>query len=671
MWLIGLLIITSGLSRADREQQWVRCLMNICTDHFPTGRTVAVFLPSDEHHSRMTYIGQQLLKSIQQADRWPLIVSRDTDIVEAERVDIDDECLGFIVLASCPRNIYEITTKINESFAMFYLRHADMNAWNGRSRFVIAVENDCKTINPRKLSQEIMSTLWFYKLINVVVVIQEEESSESQLNISTSVSEGRSAPLVLGLYTWFPYQGPNRCNRVEDVVLLDKWTMDGKGLLFQNSNLFPQKIGKTFNRCPLRGVVKRIKHMVIYETASDEMGSSTPVNTDGLEVKLFRIITNSLNMTQTYVRLLPSFEAGDITDAVDTLRRNEADILFGGLESRGRWAWEDELDTTHSYFMRRIRWYVPCAFRYPRWSSIYRIFSPQLWVCLILSLTVTSSIISLIARYGSTYSKSPDYWAMTKSLTCVWAVILGVTAPALPHNVSVRALFLAWIVFSLAVKTVFQTFLTAFLTESGYEPAIQNIDQMLASEIKYGFHPLFDYVYNETDEVKSHIIPRNRVLCPNTTACLKWAHEYKNISIIMDEVHTEDKVYTSSLLDENSKPLICPLDDGIVMTVNHVMIMRVGDPLLERINKIIQRVVEAGLFMQWKKRLFDQIKLRSGTLHSHSLLGNYNSFTLQHLQPAFYLLLMGCCISILIFLLELAHHRVLHLRSSVFNKERG
>ena len=190
---------------------------------------------------------------------------------------------------------------------------------------------------------------------------------------------------------------------------------------------------------------------------------------------------------------------------------------------------------------------------------------------------------------------------MTKSLTCVWAVILGVTAPALPHKATVRAVFLAWLIFSLAVNNVLQTFLTTFLTESGYEPPIHNIDQMLASKIKYGYHPSFDYIYDFADDANSHIIRENRVLCPNTRACLKWALDYKNISMILADLSIEEKYFTSSLMDENSKPLICPLDDGILMTIYYAMMMRMGYQLLGRIDEIIQRVVEAGLFMQGKK----------------------------------------------------------------------
>jgi hypothetical protein len=194
---------------------------------------------------------------------------------------------------------------------------------------------------------------------------------------------------------------------------------------------------------------------------------------------------------------------------------------------------------------------------------------------------------------------------------------------------------------------------------------------MLASKINYRYHPILEEMYKESDDIDSHTILRNRVLCPNSSACLKWAHDYKNISMILDEANIEEKYATSSLLDENSKPLICSLDDGIMLTVSIVMIMHVGDPLLERIDEIIQRVVQAGLFRQWKKLHFDMIKIRSGTLHSFSLLDDYYSFTLEHMQPAFYLLLMGFCIGTLILLLELAHHSVVRFISSVVDTERG
>jgi hypothetical protein len=193
---------------------------------------------------------------------------------------------------------------------------------------------------------------------------------------------------------------------------------------------------------------------------------------------------------------------------------------------------------------------------------------------------------------------------------------------------------------------------------------------MLTSKIKYGYDPNIDYLYNETDDAIDHTILKNRVPCHSATACLQWAHDYKNISVILFDELVEEKYSNSSLMDENSKPLICPLDDGILMTAKFAMLVHAGYPLLERIDEIIQRVVEAGMFMQWRKLHFEMIRIESRKIHSYSLLDDYYSFTLEHMQPAFYMLLMGLCTSTVIFLLELANHRVIHLISRFFRKKR-
>jgi hypothetical protein len=446
--------------------------------------------------------------------------------------------------------------------------------------------------------------------------------------------------------------------QVENVVLLGNWVMDGKGFFVQESNLFPQKVGKRFNGCPLRVIARRFHNMVEYgQPATNYSDSHTSAIEDGWEIRLLRIVTNSLNMTAKYLPAPDSFESqNNLLGVVQTLVSGKVDIVFGGVESRARWGWEDYIDTTSSYLSRRMLWYVPCAFKHPRWSSIFRIFSRQLWLCLVISLAVISTTVTIVARCGGTYSKSSVYWTVTSSLTCAWAVILGITAPVLPRTTTVRIVFLAWLLFSLAVNVTFQSFLTTFLTESGYEHPIEDMDHMIASEINYGYHPILDEVYRESGDVHAPTILRNRVLCPVHAICLKWAYTYKNISLILDELSTEEQFARSRLMDENSKPLLCHLDDGVIMHGNHVMMMHVGDPLLDRINDIIQRVVEAGIFMQWKKSLFSEIKLRAGAIGIYSPLNNYYSFTMNHMQPAFYLLLMGFGTSTFIFILELTHH---------------
>lgn len=450
MLLVKLLLLGSGLIQVARplrpeEEQWVRCLMTIGTRHFPAGRTVAMLLPSAGHGAGMADIGEYLLKETHERGRWPLISCRDTNDTTEGRESLDNECISYIVFASCA----EIKSKLLKLISSLDFRHMLMPSCNGRSRFIIAVENNCVATRSRRLSQQILSMLWIYKLANVVVVVQADGNSENELNVSTSIGVGSLRHTTLGLYTWFPYQDQHQCTEVKDVVLLDKWAMKGKGFLLRKSDLFPQKIGKRFNGCPLTAIARGFQNMVEYKPSIGRYSdSSRPLHEDGWEIRLFKIIANSLNMTEKYLPSPSSFEIQNMfLEVAQSLIYGKADIVFGGVESRARWAWQDYIDTTRSYFTRRIRWYVPCAFKHPRWNSIFRIFSRQLWFSVMISLAVISFSVALIAKLGGIYSKVS--WTVTSSFTCAWAMLLGVTAPALPRTGSVRVVFLAWLVFSL------------------------------------------------------------------------------------------------------------------------------------------------------------------------------------------------------------------------------
>ncbi|KDR23129.1 hypothetical protein L798_15211 [Zootermopsis nevadensis] len=664
MSLVRLFLIASGLVQVARlissdELHWVRCLVTIARRHLASGRTLAISLPTAERESRMADTGERLLGYLQHSHHWSLIVFRDSSDATVSTASMGNHCINYVVLVSSSCNSRELRLKLDRRFSSLDFRHKLMPSWSARTRFVIAVENNCNGTNPRKLSEQIISILWIYKVTNVLIVMQEEYYRNA------STSAGRLRHQKLGLYTWFPYESPNRCTQVENAVLLGNWVMDGKGYLVQNSNLFPRKIGKRFNGCPLTVVARNFHNMVEYKKpATNYSGSYTPVIERGWEISLLTIVANSLNMTARYLPAPNSFESQNkLLDVVQALVFGEADIVLGGVESRARWGWEEYVDTTISYLSRRMLWYVPCAFKHPRWSSIFRIFSPQLWLCLVTTLAVISTTVTLVSRCGGARSKPRAYWTVTDSLTCAWAVILGVTAPALPRRDAVRVVFVAWLLFSLAVNAIFQSVLTTFLTESGYKSPVEDMDQMLASEIKYGYHPVLDDVYRQSGDAHASTILRNRMSCPVHAICLKWAFTFKNISLILDELSTDEQYASSRLMDENSKPLLCPIDDGVVMHGNHVMMMHVGHPLLDRINDIIQRVVEAGIFMQWKNA-----KLRAGALGIYSPLNNYYSFTMNHMQPAFYLLLMGISTSAFIFILELIASRLGSGRRCIFNR---
>jgi hypothetical protein len=229
----------------------------------------------------------------------------------------------------------------------------------------------------------------------------------------------------------------------------------------------------------------------------------------------------------------------------------------------------------------------------------------------------------------------------------------------MPRTPSLRSLFLAWVCFSLAFSTVFQAFLTTFLIDSGYKTPIQNMDELFASGIKLAYPPEYSFIFENGDETESLKVQKNRVNCPSYEVCKKWAKYHKNVSILLVDKVAEDNYARGDYVGENSDRLLCRLDDGVVFTTGLTMIMFHGDPLMRRVNAIIDRVVEAGIYNFWISLNMHGIKLYSRKIALVHPLNEYYSFNLYHMQPAFYLLLMGWCLSALCFLVELLFNRLI------------
>jgi hypothetical protein len=211
----------------------------------------------------------------------------------------------------------------------------------------------------------------------------------------------------------------------------------------------------------------------------------------------------------------------------------------------------------------------------------------------------------------------------------------------------------------VAFSTVFQAFLTTFLIDSGYETPIKNMDELFASGIKFAYEEENSFLFEMADGTEWSKMQRNRAICPSKEVCANWAKYQKNVSIALSDIIAEIRYATGSLYGENSEPLLCKLEDGIFYNTGLIMIMFHGDPLMRRVTEIIDRVVAAGLYNYWISVQMNWSKLLSRKIGIVQPLDGYYSFNLYHMQPAFYIVLMGWCLSALCFMVEVLYIRIL------------
>ena len=373
---------------------------------------------------------------------------------------------------------------------------------------------------------------------------------------------------------------------------------------------------------------------------------------------VLRINLEHMNMTFVYVPIPEGFEVeeGSVKRLFTAMIAKEAYIDLGSVTRN--FLYYTSFDFTNSHFTTKFRWYVPCPVKYQRWSSVFRILSAELWIVLIISIVFAAISTTIFGQYSCT-SEWQGYRTLTSSLTNVWAVILGVAVSTMPRTPSLRSLFLAWVCFSVAFSTVFQAFLTTYLIDSGYKTPLQNMEELFASGIMFAYRPDFSFVFEIGDETEVTKIQRHLANCPSGWVCEYWAKHHKNVSIFLTDITAEFKYAIGDFVGENSKPLLCKLEDGVVFPDSLTMKMFHGDPLMRQVNDIIHRVVEAGLYKYWFSFEFNWRKIVIGKIGISHPLDGYYSFKLYHLQTVFYLLLMGWCLSALCFIFEVFYIRLL------------
>jgi hypothetical protein len=203
---------------------------------------------------------------------------------------------------------------------------------------------------------------------------------------------------------------------------------------------------------------------------------------------------------------------------------------------------------------------------------------------------------------------------------------------------------------------VFQAYLTSFLVEPGYEEPIQNIDQMLKSEMKFGFFYVYNLLFNNPSDPVESAIQKNALQFPSVSDALLWATVYQNISTILTDFDIETYRRKKLWTNENNKPSLCELEDGVIRTFDFAILVRKRSPFFEIINDVIGHIVEGGIFLHIKERGIYKGKLES-KFDPSTPYYTYYAISTGHLQTAFYFLMLGYVLSLACFVSEIIWYR--------------
>jgi hypothetical protein len=366
---------------------------------------------------------------------------------------------------------------------------------------------------------------------------------------------------------------------------------------------------------------------------------------EGIEIDLVRIIGNALNMTL------------DIGDSTTMEYRKVTPSIYAGRYAPYSSALDAITERTRGYLSTRLDWYTPCAVKYQRWGRFFNIFSVNMWICFAFSLVLAVITVSCILYHGNKLNlhESNSYSNIFSVTTNIISVVLSVSVSTQPRSAPLRLFFFCWVWYSVAINTVFQAYLTTFLVEPGYVEPIKSVEQMLASDKKFGFYQSFKRFFTDSSESTDSTILNKAVRCTNYDTCLKWTIVYHNFSTILGEF-TELLMHANgNWTDENNRPLACKLEYGGVEISGAAFWVSKGSPLLAFVNDVIGRVVEGGIFKQISNHGLYKAKVKS-KFPSPTFDDTYYAISVSHLQTVFYLLLLGYILAFACVVTEILWH---------------
>ncbi|KAJ4445061.1 hypothetical protein ANN_06860 [Periplaneta americana] len=441
----------------------------------------------------------------------------------------------------------------------------------------------------------------------------------------------------------------------------DMWQMNEHGGFLETHTLFPPKIPNDLLQCPFTAsVYSNIPYVEITTQSVIDPGTAKK-RYSGLEIKLLRAIAHGMNATLVFQDTPPRtdnmwghrLKNGTITGIIGDVLYGKSDIALSAMP-KGFDLLEAILDSTISYIDSVLLWYVQCAKHQERWDSVTRMFSVLVWVMFCISYV----LVTLATRRAAINSKilqlneSKLYSNIFEIAYIIFGIIVGSTVAALPRSTRVRFIIMVWLWYSLAFNVIFQTLYTSFLVDPGYLKQIRNVDELLATKLHLTYVSELDYLYRDSSDIREQKILARRTYCMDITLCLDRAAITGDTATIANNL---DIHYRS-----NNTRLLCRLDDDI-LKFNLAMFMAKGSPLLIRVDKIILRLIEAGLLHQWLKEHKEQLERdgrHKGSAYDEDDDG-YFVFAVQHLSIVFGCLITGHILSFVAFMGEIIHHKMM------------
>ncbi|XP_071546586.1 glutamate receptor ionotropic, delta-2-like [Panulirus ornatus] len=304
----------------------------------------------------------------------------------------------------------------------------------------------------------------------------------------------------------------------------------------------------------------------------------------------------------------------------------------------------------------------------PEYLSLIRPLAGELWLILLVSVGVWGVMLWLLQKAWSWASGGRGF-NLSSSLFYSLGIMLEDPPNNPPRNITAQVLVGWWLVFCLVVTTAYRSSLISHLVVQGKSPVINSMEDLVARQgwnwgtprmtgalllvLSTSPYPAVQKVYkgmqaNSIDEGLQLVLEGG------------YAFIYSKyfLKTLIATRYTDDFGYTPLHISATEYPLFA----------GNGWAFRRGTPFRRRLDRAIQRLLEAGLVTFWMDDVITTHVRNTWHIKQKDTNGsNANVLTYQkdddevvlglhHLQVTFFLLFVGCSVALITFVMEQLVH---------------
>ncbi|XP_069193537.1 glutamate receptor ionotropic, delta-2-like [Procambarus clarkii] len=381
----------------------------------------------------------------------------------------------------------------------------------------------------------------------------------------------------------------------------------------------------------------------------------------GIDIQIMNTLGQFLNFTYRVVSPADGQWGGPLPDGsvsglIGQVARRESHLAICELTITANR--ETVVDFTTTYYLETVTLVSRAPAEKSRAFAVFSTFTTEVWVCILASTVAVGPLVSVVGRVVALYTERPPHRQLPEYSFHVFRSLVSQGNLLRPSNWPHRLLFFCWYLFCFYIYALYSGTLTAVLASPTYEKPIDGLVDLPKaaaegytigttsdSSLEFIFKEATEGIYKQVWQLFNHKDRSKSFFRSPEQGFAKILVE--KIVVVNAQLNSEVRAAQHGRESYHmARNTFYPQAYGIACNK--------GSPFLPKFNQMLRRITEAGLIMRWKEQEISKISGRSPSRRGLSSDRGPSAITMKHLQAAFFVLLLGLVVGLLMLGAEAA-----------------